>query len=261
MCGVVDQESHGGAAISPYRQRGTRSVCRRGDLDGGSRPGFGRRVVEVLSVRAVRPPRRRWPPDTSYRFRVAGVNGQPADLVRRDPLRRAVAGGIDLSNLEPLARIRKRVDEDLLRPAIADRRIPTVPCVNLGPSAASTPTGFCQRKPQPVWPTLETRDSDRNSATARIDHRPQLHGPSAAWPRRSRLVTRAPPGSRDRGRRRRCRDRWRGIRTLRCRSGRASTSSATTAASGLSPVGHPNSLETNSIGCSDTAPVRSPRGA
>ena len=33
LCSGVGQENRGGAAISPYRERGTRSVCSDGDVD------------------------------------------------------------------------------------------------------------------------------------------------------------------------------------------------------------------------------------
>ena len=33
LCSGVGQENCGGAAISPYRERGTRSVCSDGDVD------------------------------------------------------------------------------------------------------------------------------------------------------------------------------------------------------------------------------------
>ncbi len=42
LCSGVGQENRGGAAISPYRERGTRSVCRHGDMDGSPSPGFDR---------------------------------------------------------------------------------------------------------------------------------------------------------------------------------------------------------------------------
>ncbi|MFM9059882.1 MAG: hypothetical protein ACKOSQ_12295 [Planctomycetaceae bacterium] len=54
LCSGVGQENRGEAAISPYRERGTRSVCSDGDVDGGPPPGLDRRVVEARRVPGVR---------------------------------------------------------------------------------------------------------------------------------------------------------------------------------------------------------------
>ena len=54
LCSGVGLENRGGAAILPYRERGTRSVCRHGEVDRGSPPGFDRRVIEARCVPGVR---------------------------------------------------------------------------------------------------------------------------------------------------------------------------------------------------------------
>jgi len=54
LCSGVGQDNRGGAAITPYRERGTRSVCRHGEVDRGSSPSADRRVVEAGGVPGVR---------------------------------------------------------------------------------------------------------------------------------------------------------------------------------------------------------------
>jgi len=54
LCSGVGQDNRGEAAIPPYRERGTRSVCRHGEVDRGSPSSADRRVVEAGGVPGVR---------------------------------------------------------------------------------------------------------------------------------------------------------------------------------------------------------------
>ena len=55
LCSDVGRANRGGAAMSPYRERGMRSVCRHGDMGGRPPPGIDRRVVEASRLQGVRP--------------------------------------------------------------------------------------------------------------------------------------------------------------------------------------------------------------